>query len=139
MLTHFIISAYKGIIEIGLWIMIIIGAMAGYALGAKVDSGGMGLIIGAVITFFVLAIFFGAALLLADIHSMLQRFGEQQLIRFGPHKTGKAVKKTPSKKELSELGISFDGEFYYVREFRFTEAEDAIDKAKILAVQNGVL
>ena len=44
-----------------------------------------------------------------------------------------------SNEGIEELGITFDGEHYFVREFRFTEVEDAIARAKQLAVQDGVV
>ena len=48
----------------------------------------------------------------------------------------RAANNRRERKQLNELGITFDGEHYYIREFRFTEAEDAIAKAKQLAIQD---
>ena len=75
MLTRLIVSTYKGIAELAIWVWIGIGAFAGFQIG---NSGGnangmIGMVIGAVAMFFFIAIFLGAALLLAEIHSSLQR------------------------------------------------------------------
>ena len=131
MLSHLIVSAYKGIIEIGLGVMLVIGSIVGYTIGATFGNGTAGLILGGVTTFFFLAILFGAALILADIHSMLKQLMVEY---FNP---SQRANKSPSKKQLAELGIVWDGQFYYVRECKFTDVDAAIERAKILAVQRG--
>jgi hypothetical protein len=75
MLTRLIVSTYKGITELALWVCVVAGAIAGFQLGSYGgrDNGILGMIIGAVVTFLFLAIFLGAALLLDEIHSSLQR------------------------------------------------------------------
>jgi len=75
MLTRFIVSTYKGITELALWVCVVAGAVTGFQLGSF--RGGntaiLGMFVGAVVTFLFLAIFLGAALLLAEIHSSLLR------------------------------------------------------------------
>lgn len=72
MLSRFIVFWFKGIIELGLWSAMITGAAVGYGLGENRNMGILGLIVGALLTFIVLAIVFGTILILADIHTLLK-------------------------------------------------------------------
>lgn len=52
MLTKWIVDSYKVIVEIALWAFLVIGGLVGCSLGAVVDHGFLGFLIGAVAGFF---------------------------------------------------------------------------------------
>lgn len=135
MLSRFIVFWFKGIIELGLWSAMITGAAVGYGLGETRNMGILGLIVGALLTFIVLAIVFGTILILADIHTLLKELvhlksTNDRTTSEQPHN------KKLIQKQLNEFGINFDGAYYYVREFKFDNPTDAVAKAKAIAAQN---
>lgn len=135
MLSRFIVFWFKGIIELGLWSAMITGAAVGYGLGETRNMGILGLIVGALLTFIVLAIVFGTILILADIHTLLKELvhlksNNDRTTSEQPHN------KKLIQKQLNEFGINFDGAYYYVREFKFDNPTEAIAKAKAIAAQN---
>lgn len=135
MLSRFIVFWFKGIIELGLWSAMITGAAVGYGLGENRNMGILGLIVGALLTFIVLAIVFGTILILADIHTLLK-----ELVHLKSNNDRTTSEQPHNKKfiqkQLNEFGINFDGAYYYVREFKFDNPTDAIAKAKAIAAQN---
>jgi cell division protein FtsB len=135
MLSRFIVFWFKGIIELGLWSAMITGAAVGYGLGENRNMGILGLIVGALLTFIVLAIVFGAILILADIHTLLKELVDQKTAT-AETASENAIKSKPTIEQLNELGIYYDGSYYYVREFKFDNHEDAIEKAKMIAAQD---
>lgn len=135
MLSRFIVFWFKGIIELGLWSALITGSAVGFGLGATQNLGIIGLIVGALLTFIVLAIVFGTILILADIHTFLKELVDLQASN--NHTTNEQpYNQKIIQKQLNEFGIKFDGSYYYVREFKFDNPIDAIAKAKIIAAQN---
>ena len=72
MLTKWIVDSYKVIVEIALWAFLVIGGLVGCSLGAVVDHGFLGFLIGAVAGFFGMAVFLGAALVLQEIHERVK-------------------------------------------------------------------
>lgn len=135
MLSRFIVFWFKGIIELGLWSALITGSAVGYHLGATQNLGMPGLIVGALLTFIVLTIVFGSVLILADIHTLLKELVAQKIANTKTISEN-ATKSKPTIEQLNELGIYYDGSFYYVREFKFDNHEDAIEKAKVIATQD---
>jgi hypothetical protein len=71
-LTQLIVSTYKTIAELALWVLIVIGAFVGLAMGKAFNFPWFGFFAGAIGTFLFLAIVLGAALLIADIHTTVK-------------------------------------------------------------------
>jgi hypothetical protein len=72
MLTRWIVGAYKTLLEIALWASTLIGGLSGAVGDLGPAEGLFGFVIGAAITFFGMAIFLGAALVLVDIHERVK-------------------------------------------------------------------
>ena len=72
MLTKWVVETYKTLVEVALWAFIIIGGIVGASAGNLAGHGFLGCIIGAATCFFGMAIFFGAALILQDIHERVK-------------------------------------------------------------------
>jgi hypothetical protein len=71
-LTQLIVSTYKSIAELALWVLIVIGGLVGLGMGKAIGWPMFGLFAGAVGTFLFLAIVLGAALLIADLHTIVK-------------------------------------------------------------------
>lgn len=69
MLTKFVVDSYDAIVELSLWVLLVIGAAVGYFVGGIRDHEIAGMFIGAVVTFFNLAILLGAALTISQIRA----------------------------------------------------------------------
>ncbi len=109
MLTQLVVSTYKGIAELALWVMIITGAAVGYAFGGSMGHGTAGLIIGAVGTFFFMAVFLGAALLLQDIHTRLARI-EQTFIASATPRAASGVAASATTPDVVSSRVGPSGE-----------------------------
>lgn len=77
MLTKWVVEAYKTLVEVALWIFLLVGGIFGATIGSFVNHGFLGFLVGAVATFFGMAVLLGAALILCDIRQMLQRIETQ--------------------------------------------------------------
>ena len=84
MLTELIVRTYKTLAEIALWVLIGIGAIVGFSVGKALGWPLLGLMIGAVGTFLILAIFLGAALLLEDIHTRVGSIEKKLIAKAAP-------------------------------------------------------
>ncbi len=67
MLSNWIVSSYKILVEIALWVFLVVGGLVGGGVGAVMNYGFIGFIVGAVAAFFCAAVFFGAAMILIEI------------------------------------------------------------------------
>lgn len=72
MLTQLIVSTYKTLAELALWVLIVIGALVGFGMGKAIGWPLFGLFAGAVGTFLFLAVVLGAALLIEDLHTIVK-------------------------------------------------------------------
>ncbi|MEK6765522.1 MAG: hypothetical protein AABY49_04750 [Planctomycetota bacterium] len=72
MLTQWIVTSYKMLVEVALWLFVVIGGLVGANLGAIGNHGFLGFIVGAAAAFFGMAVFLGAALVLGEIHERVK-------------------------------------------------------------------
>ena len=73
MMTKWIVSTYKTILEVALWAFVLIGGFVGAGIGGiLMNEGFLGFLLGAAVAFFGLAVFVGAVLVLEEIHSTLK-------------------------------------------------------------------
>ena len=72
MLTKFIVDTHEMLVEVSLWVLLLIGATVGYFVGKTFDHAIAGLLVGAIVTFFNLAILMGAVLTIGQIRSSVR-------------------------------------------------------------------
>lgn len=73
MLSKIVVNVYTGLLEIGLWLMLIAGVLGGWQ-----EQGALGAIVGLVIAAIFGAVFFGAFLVLNDIRARVKVIEEKQ-------------------------------------------------------------
>lgn len=73
MLSKIVVNVYTGLLEIGLWLMLIAGILGGWQ-----EQGVLGSIVGLVIAAIFGAVFFGAFLVLNDIRARVKVIEEKQ-------------------------------------------------------------
>lgn len=72
MLSKWVVSTYKTLVEVALWVFLVVGGILGATIGSIVNHGLIGFLVGAVAAFFGMAVFLGAALMIGDIRQILQ-------------------------------------------------------------------
>lgn len=73
MLSKMVVKLYSGLLEVGLWLMLLIGLVGGYQSG-----GFFGAIIGVVVAAIFGAIIFGAFLVLDDIRKRVNEIESKE-------------------------------------------------------------
>ena len=86
MLTQWIVTSYKMLVEVALWAFLIIGGLVGGGLGAMGNHGFLGFLVGVAGSFLGMAVFLGAALVLSEIHERVKAI-EIQLKTKGSQET----------------------------------------------------
>lgn len=86
MLSRWVVTSYKSLVEIALWVFLVTGGLIGAGMGSMVNHAFLGFVVGGVAAFFGMAVFLGAALVLGelltsvqDIRSSLERTGRQAI------------------------------------------------------------
>jgi amino acid permease len=73
MLSSWIVSTYKTLVEIALWVFMVIGGIIGGGIGAMMNHGFIGFILGVIAAFFGMAVSLGAAMVLGEILQTVQK------------------------------------------------------------------
>ena len=72
MLTRFVASSFETLIEVAMWLVLLIGAIQGYALG---QGSLIGALVGVVFALIFDVVVFGALVVLLDIRNELKKLG----------------------------------------------------------------
>jgi len=77
MLSKWVVSTYKTLVEVALGVFFVVGGILGATIGGIVNHGFIGFLVGAVAAFFGMAVFLGAALMIGEIRQILQSIESQ--------------------------------------------------------------
>ena len=81
MLSKFIVSSYKTVIEIALWLSLLVFIAGGWAGASTAEFNSiLGATAGAVLWFILAVVFFGAFLVLGDIRERVKSIEESEQI-----------------------------------------------------------
>ncbi|WP_457629375.1 hypothetical protein [Oceanithermus sp.] len=72
MLIRFVASSFETLIEVAMWLVLLIGAIQGYALGR---GGLIGALVGVVLALIFDVVVFGTLVVLLDIRNELKKLG----------------------------------------------------------------
>ena len=67
MLSQWVVSTYKTLVEVALWVFLGVGGLVGAGIGGMMNHGFLGFLVGGTAAFFGMAVFLGAALVLGEI------------------------------------------------------------------------
>ncbi len=72
MLSQWVVSTYKTLVEVALWVFLVGGGLVGAGIGSMMGHGFLGFLVGGAVAFFGMAVFLGAALVLGEIQKSVQ-------------------------------------------------------------------